>query len=49
MFYQMPVNQETINLVKSPWTLPESLAYVDDKLIPFKAGGTLQWRLSEDV
>lgn len=49
MFYQMPVNQETINLVKSPWTLPESLAYVDDKLIPFKAGETLQWRLSEDV
>ncbi len=48
-FYQLPVNQETINLVKSPWTLPESLAYVGDKLIPFKAGETLQWRLSDDA
>ncbi len=48
-FYQLPVNQKTINLVKSPWTIPESLVYVDDYLIPFKAGETLQWRLSEDV
>ncbi len=48
-FYQLPVNQETINLVKSPWALPESLAYVGDKLIPFKAGETLQWRLSDDA
>ncbi len=48
-FYQMPVSQETISLVKSPWTLPESLAYVNDNLVPFKAGETLQWQLIDDV
>lgn len=49
MFYQLPVNQEKITLRKSRWTLPESLEYVDDSLIPFKAGEMLQWRLSEDA
>jgi len=49
LFYQLPVNKETLKLVKSPWTLPESLDYIDDCLIPFKAGETLQWRLIDDA
>lgn len=48
-FYQLPVNQEKLELLRSPWTLPDSLDYVDDHLIPFKAGETLHWRLADDA
>ena len=44
-FYKLPVNKEHISLGKVSWTVPEFLPYVDDELIPFKAGQTLQWRL----
>lgn len=47
LFYNLPVNQEMITLRKSPWTVPQSLNYVDDQLIPFKAGETLQWQVDK--
>lgn len=48
IFYKLPINREHITLQKSEWSLPLSLAYVDDELIPFRAGQTLQWRLVEN-
>ncbi len=48
-FYQLPVNQDKITIQKSCWTLPTTLNYIDDELIPFKAGQTLQWRLIENA
>ena len=45
-FYGLPVNTQTITLKKSQWTVPESLNYGDDTLIPFLAGETLDWSLA---
>ena len=44
-FYDMSVNRDTIQLEKARWTVPDSIDYVDDLLIPFKAGETLSWKL----
>ena len=48
-FYHLPVNQSRITLQKISWTLPYTLEYVDDELIPFKAGEELKWRLIDNV
>jgi dihydroorotase len=48
-FYQLPVNQGKITLQKMSWSLPHALEYVDDELIPFKAGEELMWRLYDNV
>lgn len=48
-FYQLPVHESTITLIKEEWTVPSTLAYGEDNaptLIPFMADETLQWRLS---
>ena len=44
-FYQRPINTDTITLSRKSWTVPDSLAYADDVLIPFMAGQTLNWKL----
>ncbi len=44
-FYQLPVNSDKIILKKSAWTVPDSLAFGQQNLIPFKAGESLQWKV----
>jgi len=44
-FYKLDVNRDSIQLEKTRWTVPDSIDYVDDLLIPFKAGETLSWKL----
>ncbi|WHI45887.1 dihydroorotase [Microbulbifer sp. VAAF005] len=45
-FYELPRNEGTITLVKSPWTLPEKLDMGGENLIPLAAGETLNWQLA---
>jgi dihydroorotase len=47
-FYRLPVNTNSINLEKSAWTVPDSLPFAQQSLIPFKAGETLQWKIVDD-
>ncbi|WP_029685995.1 dihydroorotase [Tatumella saanichensis] len=42
-FYGMPVNSQTVTLIRKPWTVPETIAAGDDVLVPFLAGETLNW------
>jgi dihydroorotase len=44
-FYGLARNSEQITLQKTSWTVPESLAFADDELIPFRAGQTVAWQL----
>ena len=46
-FYGVPRNAGTITLRRETWTVPESYDYgaSGDRLVPFRAGGTLGWRL----
>ena len=42
-FYNLPVNESYIELVRTPVTVAESISCGDDTLIPFLAGETVQW------
>ncbi len=44
-FYQLPRNQDSITLVREPWTAPSSLTFGEQQLIPLRAGETLNWRV----
>lgn len=45
-FYQLPRNTDTITLVKQSWQIPEEITLPNkDKIVPFFAGKTLNWKL----
>ncbi|HBT41609.1 MAG TPA: dihydroorotase, partial [Rhodospirillaceae bacterium] len=45
-FYGLPVNDATITLVRQPWTQPEAVDLPGgDRLVSFRGGETLSWRL----
>lgn len=46
-FYGLPVNAGEITLARGGETVPERIAAADTALVPFHAGETLAWRLSD--
>ncbi len=42
-FYGLPVNEQHITLIKQDEAIVESIALIDDTLIPFLAGETVRW------
>ena len=45
-FYGLPPNHDTITLVREPWTVPPTLPFGDDELVPLRAGETVPWKLA---
>lgn len=45
-FYGLPVNTDTITLVREEWTVPEELAFGSGRLVPLRAGETIPWKLA---
>jgi dihydroorotase len=45
-FYDLPLNEGTITLVRGSWQVPESIALGSHSLVPFLAGETLNWRIA---
>ena len=44
-FYGLPQNQDTITLERREWTVPQTLPFGDEMLIPLRAGETVPWTL----
>ncbi|WP_353229750.1 dihydroorotase [Novosphingobium sp.] len=44
-FYRLPVNQDTVTLVREPVTVPAVIDCNGTPVVPFHAGETLNWRL----
>ncbi|GAB5603975.1 dihydroorotase [Sideroxyarcus sp. TK5] len=44
-YYGLPRNTETITLRKDAWQVPASVGFGEHKLVPLRAGETMQWRL----
>ncbi len=44
-FYGLPRNTEQITLVKESWTVPASLPFDGDTIVPLRAGQVITWRL----
>jgi dihydroorotase len=47
-FYQLPVNQSKVVLQKSSWTVPDSLPFGQQNLIPFWAEEKLHWKMIQN-
>ncbi|AVY93614.1 MULTISPECIES: dihydroorotase [Microvirgula] len=43
-FYRLPRNTGTLTLARESWTVPDSLPYGDQQLVPFRAGETMRWK-----
>ncbi|MBF8269149.1 MAG: dihydroorotase [Gammaproteobacteria bacterium] len=48
-FYGLPRNTGTIRLQQKDWNIPTTLPYLDDCIIPMRAGEICHWRLVADV
>ena len=46
-FYRLPVNATQVTLRREPCPVPEYIGEHEHKLVPFRAGKTLRWRLAE--
>lgn len=44
-FYGLPRNIDTITLVKEPWKMDIDLPLAKDRIVPFRAGETIQWQV----
>ena len=44
-FYGLPRNPDKITLVKEAWSVAPELPFPPGKLVPFRAGGTVAWRM----
>lgn len=47
-FYQLPINKEQIELIKSPQNVPEVMPFGQGKVVPMAAGQTLLWSTHEE-
>ena len=45
-FYGLPRNRDQIVLRREPWQIPASYPYLDETIVPFMAGATLDWRMA---
>ena len=45
-FYGLPRNRETIELVEERWTVPSQYAFGGESLVPFRANGTIDWKVA---
>ena len=45
-FYGLPRNTDKIKLTKQEWTVPDSLAFGEERLIPLRAGEKISWQLT---
>ena len=45
-FYGLPRNQDTITLLRKGWTVPPTLRFGGEDLVPLRAGETVPWKLA---
>jgi dihydroorotase len=44
-FYRLPVNEDSITLVRESWRVPGEYPFGPDKVVPLRAGETMRWRV----
>jgi dihydroorotase len=45
-FYGLPRNKETITLIRKKWTVPRTLRFAGEEVVPLRAGETIPWQLA---
>ena len=44
-FYNLPRNQDTITLTKESWSVPPTLSFGNDVVVPIRASETIAWKV----
>ncbi|MCP4955404.1 MAG: dihydroorotase [Photobacterium aquimaris] len=47
-FYQLPVSQDKITLVKNTWQVPAILTFGNDVVVPIRADDSVAWQVQSD-
>jgi dihydroorotase len=47
-FYQLPVSQDKITLVKNSWQVPATLSFGNDVVVPIRADDSVAWQVQSD-
>ena len=45
-FYRLPRNTQQVTLRREEWTAPATVGFGEHKLVPLRAGETMQWKLA---
>ncbi len=48
-FYGLARNSDEITLQRKDWTVPDTLSFGAEVLVPFRAGETVQWQLQQET
>ncbi|TYK66908.1 dihydroorotase [Colwellia echini] len=46
-FYQLPINTDKITLVKKSWSVPATMSFGDDVVVPVRANDEILWQVQE--
>ncbi len=46
-FYQLPVNEDTITLVKKAWQVPATLNFGNDVVVPVRGDDSIAWQVED--
>jgi dihydroorotase len=46
-FYQLPVNEDKITLVKKAWPVPATLTFGNDVVVPIRGGDSIAWQVQD--
>lgn len=46
-FYQLPVNEDKITLVKKSWSVPATLTFGNDVVVPIRADDSIAWQVED--
>jgi dihydroorotase len=46
-FYQLPVNEDTITLVKKSWQVPATLSFGNDVVVPVRGDDSIAWQVED--
>lgn len=47
VFYQLPVNEDTITLVKKSWQVPATLNFGNDVVVPVRGDDSIPWQVED--
>lgn len=46
-FYQLPINTDTITLVKKPWQVPATMSFGNDVVVPIRSEDAIEWQVED--
>ncbi len=47
-FYKLPINKQKITLIKQPWSVPKTLPFGQQSLVPLRANETVEWQIVDE-